>query len=37
MDGEMLASFLADKQVGVIEDELGRRFDKKAFSDWLMA
>jgi len=37
MDGEMLASFLADKEVGVREDDGEARFDQNVFAQWLKA
>ena len=35
MDGEMVAAFLADKQVGVEEGGVQQRFSCKAFAEWL--
>lgn len=35
MDREMLASFLADKEVGVTEDKGKLHFDQNAFAEWL--
>jgi hypothetical protein len=35
MDGEMLASFLADKEVGVTENKGELHFDQNAFVEWL--
>ena len=35
MDGEMVATFLADKQVGVEEEPQNQRFSSRAFAEWL--
>jgi len=35
MDGEMLAAFLADHDVAIIEQEGIRQFSKEAFFEWL--
>ena len=35
MDGEMLAAFLADKQVGAIEEGEIRKFSSRLFAEWL--
>jgi len=35
MDGEMLAAFLADKQVGVVVEGETQRFSSRAFAEWL--
>jgi hypothetical protein len=37
MDGEMLASFLADKEVGLSKDNGEPQFDQEAFVQWLGA
>jgi hypothetical protein len=35
MDGEMLAAFLADKQVGIVGEGEERSFNPKLFEEWL--
>lgn len=35
MDGEMVAAFLADHNVAIIEEEGVRKFSKEAFFEWL--
>lgn len=35
MDGEMLATFLADKEVGLTKGKGEPRFDQKAFAEWV--
>jgi len=35
MDGEMVAAFLADHNVAIIEEEGVRQFSKEAFFEWL--
>jgi len=35
MDGEMLAAFLADHDVAIIDEQGARQFSKDAFWEWL--
>jgi hypothetical protein len=37
MDGEMLAAYLADKEVGMIEADGQKKFNENAFLDWLQS